>query len=271
MRALFVAAFMLLFFATHAVAEDFDCVITPSMILKLGSPVSSTLQFVSVNRGDVVHKGQEVARLESAAEEAAVALDAARSESLADVNQKQVKFNLAQIELNRGLKLTADVTIAPQKVDQLRAEFLVAQQDLAMAELDHDLAVLQLNHSKALLDQRTIRSPIDGIVTERTLGPGEYVRPESSIITVAATDPLYVDAYPPIAYWRQLHVGETATVRPDAAIGGSYPAKVLTIDHVFDAASGTFGIRLELPNPSGAIPAGMRCRVNFDEPLAAAP
>jgi hypothetical protein len=35
------------------------------------------------------------------------------------------------------------------------------------------------------------------------------------------------------------------------------------VDRVFDASSGTFGVRLELPNPNGAIPAGVRCKVEF--------
>jgi hypothetical protein len=34
---------------------------------------------------------------------------------------------------------------------------------------------------------------------------------------------------------------------------------------VFDAASGTFGVRLELANPRGAVPGGIRCQVDFPE------
>jgi hypothetical protein len=39
---------------------------------------------------------------------------------------------------------------------------------------------------------------------------------------------------------------------------------VKLIDRVFDAASGTFGLRLELPNPGNRLPAGLRCRIQFD-------
>jgi hypothetical protein len=35
------------------------------------------------------------------------------------------------------------------------------------------------------------------------------------------------------------------------------------VDRVIDAASGTFGVRLELPNRERKIPAGVRCRVRF--------
>jgi len=54
-----------------------------------------------------------------------------------------------------------------------------------------------------------------------------------------------------------------ARVFPEEPIGGQYTAKVVIVDQVIDAASGTFGIRLELPNRKYKIPAGLRCQVNF--------
>ena len=46
-------------------------------------------------------------------------------------------------------------------------------------------------------------------------------------------------------------------------MGGSYTGRVVIVDKVMDAASGTFGIRVELPNPSLGLPAGLKCRVRF--------
>ena len=51
-------------------------------------------------------------------------------------------------------------------------------------------------------------------------------------------------------------------VSPEAP-GGRYTATVTLVDRVIDAASGTFGVRLELPNPNLAIPAGAKCKVRF--------
>ena len=44
-------------------------------------------------------------------------------------------------------------------------------------------------------------------------------------------------------------VGMSAMVKPEEPIKGEFPAKVTVVDKVVDAASGTFGVRLELPNP----------------------
>ena len=58
----------------------------------------------------------------------------------------------------------------------------------------------------------------------------------------------------------------TLTVTPEAPLSGTFSAQVDVIDRVFDAASGTFGIRLTLPNPGNAIPAGHRCEVEVPLP-----
>jgi multidrug efflux pump subunit AcrA (membrane-fusion protein) len=52
-------------------------------------------------------------------------------------------------------------------------------------------------------------------------------------------------------------------VMPEAPVGGKHEAKVIVVDPVIDAASGTYGVRLELPNPDWALPAGLKCRVRF--------
>jgi Ethanolamine utilization protein EutJ (predicted chaperonin) len=58
-------------------------------------------------------------------------------------------------------------------------------------------------------------------------------------------------------------LGQRALVMPEQPIGGNYRTSVTVVDRVVDAASGTMGVRLELANPKGAIPAGVRCRVRF--------
>ena len=82
-------------------------------------------------------------------------------------------------------------------------------------------------------------------------------------MTIAQIDPLYVKVFIPVRYYRQLGVGTKADVMPEEPIGGHHQAQVTVVDRVFDAASSTFGVRLELPNPDYSLPAGMRCRIRF--------
>jgi RND family efflux transporter MFP subunit len=250
--------------AANAHALPFDCLIDPSLTLKLGSPITSILDRVDVDRGDHVKPGQVVATLESAVERAAVTLNEARAKNTAEIEAKQAVLELKRGILARKRSLQASSYASAQDIETAQAEFHVAEQDLAAARSNRHIAEIELDRARATLEQRTIRSPVDGVVVKRVLGPGEYVHQESQIITLARIDPLNVETFLPVRYYRQIKVGDTATVWPNEPIGGERQAVIKIVDQVFDAASGTFGVRLELANPEFDIPAGLRCRVGFN-------
>ena len=64
----------------------------------------------------------------------------------------------------------------------------------------------------------------------------------------------------------QTQPGSAALVVPEKPVGGQHVGKVIVVDRVLDAASNTFGVRIELPNSALALPAGLRCKVRFGEP-----
>jgi RND family efflux transporter MFP subunit len=257
------ACALLLAAGATAWSATFDCVINPSLTLKLGSPVASILDSVDVERGDLVKRGQVIARLESKVEQATVAVNEARAESMSEIEAKKAVVDLKRGVLARKVSLQKSYASA-QDIEIAQAEYNVAIQELAEATVSHHVAQLDLNRAKAALEIRTIRSPIDGVIDKRALGPGEYVHQEASIVTVARIDPLYVETFLPVRYFGLIKIGNTANVRPDDPVGGDRNAAVTVVDEVFDAASGTFGVRLALPNPEHIVPAGLRCRITFD-------
>jgi multidrug efflux pump subunit AcrA (membrane-fusion protein) len=111
---------------------------------------------------------------------------------------------------------------------------------------------------------RTIRSPIDGLVVQRLIKPGEFATTnlKEPILKLAEVDPLYVEVVLPASMLGKVKRGERAEIRPEMPeIKAS--ARVIVVDRMIDAASGTFGVRLELPNPGNQIPAGAKCRARF--------
>jgi RND family efflux transporter MFP subunit len=246
-----------------AAGQSFDCVIDPSEVVKLGSPITGVLAEVLVNRGDVVTRGQPVAVLESSIEASTVRLNRFKAESTAKIDEQKERLKLAQSRVERtgnvrGLVVTQD------KYEELHAEAGVAEQELLREQQDRQLSQLELERSQATLDQRTIRSTIDGIVTEKKLSAGEFVNQEGYIVTVSRLDPLHVEVFLPVIHYRQVQVGMEGHVRPAPPIEDTYTASVSVVDHVFDPASGTFGVRLALPNPGNLLPGGQRCKVTFD-------
>ena len=127
---------------------------------------------------------------------------------------------------------------------------------------EHSLA--KLEHLQALerLKRRTIRSPISGVVIERPMSPGEVVDDEI-ILRLAQIDPLRVEIVLSAESFGSIHPGTKVAVIPEIPGDEVQTASVTIVDRVIDAASGTFGARLELPNPQGSIPSGLHCQVRF--------
>jgi multidrug efflux pump subunit AcrA (membrane-fusion protein) len=83
------------------------------------------------------------------------------------------------------------------------------------------------------------------------------------VFTLAQLDPLRVEVYLPVALHGRIRPGMAGEVMPELPEATPVAARVAVVDPVMDAASGTFGVRLALPNADRALPAGIRCQVRF--------
>lgn len=217
-------------------SEDyFEGLIEPSMVVKPGSQVFGTLKNVTVDRGDTVTKGQVIAELNSDIEKAAVELVRTR-----------VEFGERKVLRNEDLYNKKLISI--HEKDEMETELKIS--------------MLQLREAQERLDIRSIKSPVDGVVVERFLSPGEYVG-EDPIMEIASIDPLYVEVVVPVEKFGTIKKGMMAEIRPEPLSVSKLKARVIIVDRVIDAASGTFSVRLELPNPNHTLPAGLKCKVNF--------
>ncbi len=243
-------------------SSDLDCVIEPYTTVELSSTVPGILSEINVRRGDIVKKGQVVARLKSGVEEAGVKLAEARATSLTQIESNEVKYQLAQRNLERVNELFEKNMISKDEQDKAETDALVAKLDVLLAREGLKVAQLELERTKEILNLRSILSPIDGIVVDRLKSPGEYVE-EQPVVKLAQIDPLNVEVIAPLSWLGSIKPGMKAKIMPEEPVGGEYRAVVKIVDPVIHAPSGTFGIRLELPNPKHKVFAGLRCNIKF--------
>ena len=248
------------------IGSGFDCLIQPTQVLKLGTPIPGLLNEVLVDRGAHVKKGDVIARLESTVETASVALARARAENQSSVEAARARLDFQARKADRMARLRKTDNVAVSTADEAETSARVAESELREAQVTIELAKLDLARAEEVLRQRTIRSPIDGVVVERKLGPGEYAFDQAHLVTVSQIDPLRVETFLPLSQFGRIRPGMTAEVEPEDPVGGKYTATVTVVDHVFDPGSGTIGVRLELPNPGNALPAGLKCQVHFLRP-----
>jgi RND family efflux transporter MFP subunit len=250
----------------EARAEDYACLIEPKQMHKLATPVQGVVAAISVDRGDRVHKGQMVARLDSEVEEANVLIARLRASNDTEVASAEAKLDFLKRKLARKGALGNNAFGSQSELEEAQTDARVADAQLRENIMNLSQAKLEAKRADGLLHQRQILSPVDGIVTERALAEGEFVNDQAHILTIAEMDPLRVETFLPISLYGHVKVGDSAVVLPEAPVGGSYQAKVVVVDEVFDAASNTIGVRLELPNPNLTLPAGVHCRVRFGAP-----
>lgn len=245
-----------------------DCMIQPHLVVQVGTAAPGVIQSVRVDRGDLVRKGQPVVLMKSDVERAALAVARERASQVGELKSARGATDLAEREAQRAAQLVDENFVSRTYFDRQRAEVQVAAGRGEQAQERIRLAQREVDLASAQLSQRTVVSPIDGVVVERFVAPGEYVE-QKPVLRIAAVDPLRVDVLVPAAQFGRVAVGSRAQVVPDLLDRRAHTATVTSVDRVVDAASNTFRVRLELPNPGGALPPGLRCKADLS--LAVAP
>ena len=248
--------------STGADAVEFDGVIEPYEVVEVGSAVTGILETVDVDRGDFVKKGQVLATLQSGVEKATMELARARAEIETDIEAEEKKLAFNERKQHRIEELYKKEALPFGEMDEAETNRVLAALELREARENKRLAELELQRAIEVVKRLTIRSPIRGVVVERFLSPGEFVE-DQPILKLAQIDPLNVEVIVPVALLGSVKVGMHAMVRPEAPVSGLHTAEVMIVDRVVDAASGTFGVRLELLNPDYRLPAGLKCKVVF--------
>ncbi len=253
--------------ATGAAAQEseFDCMIEARQTVEIRSSVEAVIESVRVQRGSVVTRGQIIATLESGPERAGLALAESRAGNQGEIKLAEARLDITGKKLRRAEELFKQNFISANARDEAQAEFRLASEELLRARENQVIAELEAQRAREILNMRTIRSPVTGVVVEVMRRPGEFgaITFKDPIMRLAQIDPLHIEAVLPASMYGKVKRGQRAIVTPEAPIGGRYETTVMIVDPVIDAASGTVGVRMQLPNRKGLIPAGARCRVQF--------
>lgn len=194
------------------------------------SPASpNRIKTITVDVGDAVHRGQTL-----------VTLDASQA--------TQLKVNIEQIqrEYDRAVQLLRIGSGTQAAVDQLKAQL--------------DAQRTQYNN---VLENTTLVSPIDGVVTARNYDPGDMTSTQP-VLSVGQTRPdikLVVNITE--ADRSKIAPGQEVTATFDAFPGRPFNARVSRIYPTVDPRTRTFEAEVLVPNPAGEIMPGMFGRVSM--------
>ena len=176
------------------------------------------------------------------------------------------------------LKLRADDDVAKLKslraVAQLneiiyeRDQKQFKMQAVSQATLDTDAANLknakaQVAQQQAILDKKFLRAPFDGHLGIRAVDLGQYLSAGTTIVTLQALDPIFVDFFVPQQSVDQVRLGQTITVKVDAFRGQTFTGEISALNPKVDSGSRNVQIRATLKNPDHKLLPGMYATVDI--------
>lgn len=246
-----------------AAIEQIPGIALPSDIIDLAPAVDGIVSVVHVDVGDTVEAGQLIAELDASVERAAEAL--AEHEASSDVARRMAKVEWveAQRRYDRRKNLTSQ--FSADEIADFEAEAKVKELAFLDAEEDARQAELEWKRAQATLARMELHSPIDGVVTQRDLSPGELASRsgQSMVLQVSCVDPLLVEVRTPALMIDEVKVGTEVEVWFEQPGRPHRKATVTAIQPVIETASQTFLVRMSIPNEDGSLRAGVRCGVRF--------
>ncbi len=162
------------------------------------------------------------------------------------------------------LQAAADLAAANLARDtkQFRAQ-AVSQASIDADESHLRSARAEVAQAQALAAEKIVRAPFAGRLGLRVVDQGQYLPAGTTIVTLQALDPLYVDFYVPQQSLAEVHIGETALLHVDAYPGREFTGRISAISPKLDANSRMAQVRATLSNTDHALVPGMFASVEL--------
>jgi RND family efflux transporter MFP subunit len=210
--------------------------LAPERAVEVVSKTSGLVSQLLVEEGDRVRAGQTLARLD----------------------EQELLIALREAEIRaQNMKRIFDRTV------EMFEKNLVSKQTYDDAKFNYETAQSQYENAKLRVDYTQIRSPIDGIVTERLVEVGQRINQNQVLFRVGDFDPLLARIFIPEKEIRKLHVGQEAEIVVEAAPDRKFKGVVSMISPVVDPNSGTIKVTLEVRDTSGVLRPGMFANVHI--------
>lgn len=233
--------------------------VKPETTSVLGAEISGTVKRITVKEGDRVKRGQLLAVIDSRVQQAQLEAAAAgideSNEGLVEVKQAlqaaEADREFAEATARRYEALLTKKSVSQQEYDNAETRYkaalaneLATRAKLKQMEARQRQALAQHTSAAAVLSYSRIVSPIDGVVTAKSVDEGTLVMPGTPLITVEETGHFRLDASLPERFLGVVHMGQSVPVTL-----GSQQAegKVVEVVPAADPSTRTFVAKVELP------------------------
>jgi HlyD family secretion protein len=274
-----------------------NAVLTPLNQANVTSKISAPVRRIFVNRGDHVRECQLLAVLEnrdlaSAAEESkglyeqaqaayqtttGATLPEDRTKALADLQTAQQALEAAKKVYENRVALLRQGALAQKLVDDAKVAMVQAESQYATAErhvesfqkvgereqvkssqAQLEAARAHYGSAQAQLSYAEIHSPIDGVIADRPVYPGEMANSGSAVISVVDISQVIARANIPVKEAAAIQTGRPATI---SGTSGDVPGKVTVVSPAVNPSTTTVEVWVQAKNPGERLKPGTTVQV----------
>ncbi|MCA9008409.1 MAG: efflux RND transporter periplasmic adaptor subunit [Planctomycetaceae bacterium] len=245
-------------------ANHIEAYTEPYRDIAVAASEMGTLSGINVREGDVVKSGDVIAVMADDVLKASLEV-ARRSMNVEGTLQSAAAdVNLRRSELAKLQDLRKRDHASQQEVDRVQTELIVAESRHLTVREELEIKQLEFRRIEAQLEQRSIRAPIAGIVSEVHKDAGEFVSPSDPIVArIVQLDPLMVVFSVPLDQRNSFHQAQTVNLH----LGYSDTTAEGIVEYVSpttDSSNSSIRVKVRLPNPNGQFQSGERAVLQYE-------
>jgi RND family efflux transporter MFP subunit len=199
---------------------------------------------VAARPGDLVEEGDVLVQIDTQNLEIQLRQQRATAEATrAQLVSADRQLERTQELFDNGLTSSATLEQAVSSAEALRANLVALEGQVASAEL--------------ALNNATVRAPLAGTVSARTVEPGQTVAAGTSLMTVVDLSRVELQGSAPVGASAQIAVGQSVAVQVEGLPARSFEGEVVRINPVALPGTRTMPVYISLDNPDGVLRGGM--------------
>lgn len=226
--------------------------------------VAGRIDSLPVKLGDRVARGAVVARIEDREiREQINQAQATLEVNKANVMQRENEVQLQQNALDRTKTTFERGLTARQLLEDAEARYNAALSQVLVAKAQQTQTQSRIDELRITLSNTTVVSPVDGFVSKRNLDPGAFANANTVMLQVVDIGTVRLVANLVEKGFKKVTPGVEAKVQVDTFSGEDFIGRVSRVAPVFDPATRTAQMEIEVPNPGFRLKPGMYARVRL--------
>jgi membrane fusion protein (multidrug efflux system) len=192
--------------------------------------VDGEVTSIQMTEGEAVKKGDPILQIDE-------------SKQAATVAEAEADYNYAKETMQRSDTLLADGTISQQEHDQTRASFQRTEASLHLA--------------RKRMTEYTLTAPFNGILGHRAVSIGQYVNPQTVLVSLYSMDRMKLGFSVPERYAARVHPGQTLRLKVAAYGDEEFSGEIYLVEPQVDMATRSILVRAHIPNADHRLKPGM--------------